>query len=124
MQSIQEVPRKQAETDGSRYGKKMAGKHGAGLLQRYDRPTDLLIRILLICPALVTFPPVGRAKIPCGAGKKARGRNELIADAVGRWTKAPRDRKQVSSHIQVLKPMVRHDEISKAVRGEFLEDQY
>ncbi|KAF2737179.1 hypothetical protein EJ04DRAFT_561822 [Polyplosphaeria fusca] len=51
--------------------------------------------------ALVRWPPMGRRKQMLAG--QLRGRNELVADAIERDTGEPRSRKQVSSHIQVLK---------------------
>jgi hypothetical protein len=54
--------------------------------------------------ALAAYPPMGRCKKTSENDTKQRGRNELIADFISVETGQLRTRKQVSSHIQVLKP--------------------
>ncbi|RMZ73760.1 Regulatory abaA [Pyrenophora seminiperda CCB06] len=51
--------------------------------------------------ALVRWPPMGRKKHMLEG--KLRGRNELIQNSISRDTGIRRDRKRVSSHLQVLK---------------------
>jgi hypothetical protein len=51
--------------------------------------------------ALVRWPPMGRKKFMLDGA--LRGRNELIQDSIRKDTGITRDRKQVSSHLQVLK---------------------
>ncbi|OAV88507.1 hypothetical protein PTTG_07044 [Puccinia triticina 1-1 BBBD Race 1] len=55
--------------------------------------------------AITVIPRLGRAKILAltSEGRKPFGRNELIADYIYRRTGIVRHRKQVSSHIQVIK---------------------
>ncbi|KAI4920984.1 hypothetical protein J4E85_009099 [Alternaria conjuncta] len=55
--------------------------------------------------ALVRWPPMGRKKYMLEGTQ--RGRNELIQDSIYRDTGIRRDRKQVSSHLQVLKDKLR-----------------
>ncbi|GAA5874322.1 hypothetical protein JCM3774_000940 [Rhodotorula dairenensis] len=57
--------------------------------------------------ALHLLPRLGRKKLLIDG--KARGRNELISNYIYRTTGQERSRKQVSSHIQVLKNMYRND---------------
>ncbi|KAF1923654.1 uncharacterized protein M421DRAFT_74763 [Didymella exigua CBS 183.55] len=51
--------------------------------------------------ALIRWPPMGRKKFLLD--NALRGRNELIQDSIYKDTGIRRDRKQVSSHLQVLK---------------------
>ncbi|KAH9863588.1 hypothetical protein J1614_009520 [Plenodomus biglobosus] len=55
--------------------------------------------------ALVKWPPMGRKKYMLDS--QLRGRNELIQDSIYRDTGIRRCRKQVSSHLQVLKQHLR-----------------
>ncbi|KAI9848259.1 MAG: hypothetical protein M1837_000523 [Sclerophora amabilis] len=58
---------------------------------------------------LSKYPPLGRTKVPWRNGK-SYGRNELIAAYIVRKTGEWRSRKQVSSHIQVLKAKMKEDQ--------------
>lgn len=55
--------------------------------------------------ALVKWPPMGRKKFMLEG--QLRGRNELIQDSIYKDTGIRRCRKQVSSHLQVLKQHLR-----------------
>ncbi|KAI9806431.1 MAG: hypothetical protein M1833_003618 [Piccolia ochrophora] len=57
--------------------------------------------------ALALIPPIGRRKLPKNG--KPRGRNELIVDYIMMKNPATKDitRKQVSSHIQVLRSLMK-----------------
>ncbi|KAI8601750.1 TEA/ATTS domain family-domain-containing protein, partial [Dissophora ornata] len=57
--------------------------------------------------ALEILPKLGRRKVLVNG--KPCGRNELIADFIYQQTQKVRDRKQVSSHIQVLKNTRKHE---------------
>lgn len=58
---------------------------------------------------------MGRGKLITETDNKQKGRNELIAEYIEKVTGQPRNRKQVSSHIQVIKQMAKNfDAFSKA----------
>jgi transcriptional enhancer factor len=61
--------------------------------------------VLTIHLALVKWPPMGRKKYMLDGA--LRGRNELIQDSIRKDTGIIRCRKQVSSHLQVLKQHLR-----------------
>lgn len=50
---------------------------------------------------------------------KLNGRNELIAEYIFRKTGEKRSRKQVSSHLQVLKGLLKHEPSCKAILSIF-----
>jgi transcriptional enhancer factor len=63
--------------------------------------------------ALIRWPPMGRKKFMLDGA--LRGRNELIQDSIYKDTGIRRDRKQVSSHLQVLK-----QHLKDQPRGEYI----
>lgn len=78
------------------------------LMQASNSLRPLLLTLASVPhPALHLLPRLGRKKLLIDG--KARGRNELISNYIYRTTGQQRSRKQVSSHIQVLKNMYRHD---------------
>lgn len=61
--------------------------------------------------AIVRFPPCWRERKPrLGEDHGALGRNQLVADILERVTGHKRTRKQISSHLQVLKGYVGVDQ--------------
>ncbi|KAL8731951.1 MAG: hypothetical protein Q9166_003083 [cf. Caloplaca sp. 2 TL-2023] len=81
-----------------------------------DRPgennvwTDILENAFQL--AIRVVPPVGRKKKTENLkdGPKLCGRNELISQKIEKWTGIHRSRKQISSHIQVLRPFMFNNE--------------
>jgi transcriptional enhancer factor len=67
----------------------------------FTLPTCCVLSCALMPLGLVRWPPMGRRKHMWDG--QLRGRNELVADSILRDTGEGRTRKQVSSHIQVLK---------------------
>lgn len=74
----------------------------------YSSPTTDQ-RLMFDCKALVKYPPMGRKKL--WHIDKLKGRNELVAHHILELTGQERSRKQVSSHIQVLRPFLSHDSL-------------
>ncbi|CAD6563703.1 MAG: Trimeric GatFAB AmidoTransferase(AdT) complex subunit [Cyphobasidiales sp. Tagirdzhanova-0007] len=96
IQSHLQSPTKRANASP---GKRGSGKDGAEVW-----PEDVEGAFM---EALRVIPKLGRRKVMING--KPCGRNELIADYIRRKTFKVRSRKQVSSHIQVLKNLRRND---------------
>ena len=71
-------------------------------------------RELIKRTALIRWPPMGRKKLMMDGA--LHGRNELIQHSIYKDTGISRSRKQVSSHIQVLKPHVKEQPGGKQSR--------
>jgi transcriptional enhancer factor len=82
---------------------------------------SMLIHPKLTTQGLVRWPPMGRRKHMLDG--QLRGRNELVADSIERDTGEPRTRKQVSSHIQVLKNMLKEQPQSNQSRITHFDDR-
>lgn len=74
---------------------------GEQSLLRFDKGTCRTLVADQNIAALIRWPPMGRKKFMLDGA--LRGRNELIQDSIYKDTGIRRDRKQVSSHLQVLK---------------------
>ena len=102
----------------------MARAYGNGFLQRSncsifcDPDADFLVALVKYYPRgkRVRYPPLGQQRTNLhGDEGKPRGRNEMISDEIQKLTGEYRSRKQVSSHIQVIKPMVKGDRFSQLI---------
>ncbi|KAF9437397.1 hypothetical protein BGZ76_000870 [Entomortierella beljakovae] len=97
-----------ASIDGQRSGSGVKRRVNKEKLPKGDReevwPPDVENAFM---KALEVLPKLGRRKVLVNG--KPCGRNELIADFIFQQTQKIRDRKQVSSHIQVLKNTRKHD---------------
>ncbi|MCJ1322021.1 hypothetical protein MMC15_007366 [Xylographa vitiligo] len=71
--------------------------------------------------ALLDIPRIGKRKTPLmseNGVQKSSGRNELIAHKIELLTGVKRDRKQISSHIQVLQGMIKDPKWLNFVKSE------
>ena len=87
----------------------MVGGNGVCILRRHEPSSSLQKKVAKVVLALVEHPPMGRKKLTTDSDAKLKGRNELIAEYIKSKMGVTRSRKQVSSHIQVIKPWVTHD---------------
>ena len=58
------------------------------------------------------YPGIGKKKVVCPTGKGLRGKNEMIYDTIYRCTNQMMTRKQISSHIQVLRNYVENTPVA------------